>query len=147
MKLNDLIFISEASSGDLMRVERQLQKDFRPIGLSPVMTTHFNVERVGDGGVRSHIDHGIIYKMMWRFLQQYNQKIIKERESKRELTGIITDQSTDTNIVFSIDYDRPARVDPHSGKRINFLKLITAMVSNDFKSDQYPNSRRYIVRT
>lgn len=153
MKILDILNCDNESSDTILEMSEQearacennMRVFFRKYQIFPVITTHAFRDRFLNDDSRKNISGDDVFSAIVDSFEKYKEKITKYKQNKVEFVGVAHNKQNNVNVVYSIDYHRPASTDPRSGMRINNLKVITAIVSDNFKSDNFKSSVQMFI--
>lgn len=145
MKL--LSLLKELNDSDIDFIRGYLNGLFVQFGYRFVITNHAAFDRLIRDKSRQNITRDDVVHTLEVFVRKcaeennYSKKIASYKKSHKEIEGVITNLNNNLRIIFAIDFQHP----PSSQGMYNF-KIITAIVSDDFKTDARPFTEKFFIR-
>lgn len=130
MLLQNIVNLNEMSKSELVYVYNSLTSFLKTKGLEFVLTDHLMVDRLLNDKSRQDIIFNDVIDTVKALFN--NEKFSKLDLNKVDFEGIVTNYNTNLNIVFYIGHKK--------------FKLMTAMMSDNFRSGNSPNTKRFGVK-
>lgn len=146
MKL--LSILKELNDTDVQEVKSRLTQLLIPFRLRFVLTNHAAFDRLIRDKSRQNITKEDIIHTVEAFVKKcadgdnnYARKIGAYKREKREIEGLITNLNNNLRIIFAIDFHHPP-----SSNGFNNFKIITTIVADDFRTDNFGHTEKFFIR-
>ncbi len=146
MKL--LSILKELNNTDVQYLKNTLGSMLAGFKFNFILTNHAAFDRLIHDKTRQNITKNDIIYTIETFVHKitsegennYTKKLDTYRNERKEIEGLITNLNNNLRIIFAIDYRRP------NSRGVYDFKLITAIVSEDFRTDDRPFTQKFFIR-
>lgn len=146
MKL--LSILKELNDVDVQYIKHVLGQVLAPFRLRFVITNHAAFDRLIRDKTRQNITKDDVIHTIEAFVRKcgegdnnYARKIAAYKRDKREIEGLITNLNNNLRIIFAIDFQHP-----QSSNGFNNFKVITTIVADDFRTDNFGHTEKFFIR-
>jgi hypothetical protein len=143
-----LSILNELDNKDVGIIYHALTPIFAKHGMRFVITNHAAFDRLITDKTRQNITRDNVIYTLDRLIQKctdpttnYAKKLDNYRKHRQEIEGVVCNLNNNLHVVFAIDYNHP-----QSSRGMYNFKVITAIVTNDFKTGNYAHTEKFFIR-